>query len=87
MISLRCDADEMSLGADDDDEEAFRRQCEMCKQWSPATRTQHTLISAKLGWRLLRHTLEDGSLRVEWRCPACYLKMRSARFGVDPKDE
>jgi hypothetical protein len=75
----------MDLG--DDDDEPFRRQCEVCKKWSPPTKTQHTLISTKLGWRLSRHTMPDGKVRVEWRCPECHAKTRTSRPDWDPKKE
>ncbi|MFO0551299.1 MAG: hypothetical protein U0271_23115 [Polyangiaceae bacterium] len=63
---------------DDDDEDVFRRQCVGCGAWSPATRTQHTLISARFGWRLTRRTGDDGKIVVEWRCPTCFAKLRSS---------
>jgi hypothetical protein len=72
----------MDLG---DDDEPFRGQCELCKQWSPPTRTQHTLISSKLGWRLLRHVLPDGKVRHEWRCADCNAKARNSRPDVEPE--
>lgn len=61
-----------------DDEEVFRRQCADCGVWSPPTRSQHTLISARLGWRLRREIKPDGDVIVEWRCPACYAKRRAS---------
>ena len=57
---------------DDDDEAVSQWSCVDCGAASPATRTAHTLISSKFGWRLARLQEADGSHRFEWRCPGCW---------------
>lgn len=76
----------MGLDYDDEDDE-FRRQCGDCKEWSPPTRTQHTLISSRYGWRLAREVQPDGTTQLVWRCPNCHAKRRaSTPEGVPPSD-
>jgi hypothetical protein len=66
------------LDEEDDDAEApISHQCVDCRAHSPPTRTQHTLISAKHGWRLIRVAGSDGSHRFEWRCPKCWASYKA----------
>lgn len=76
----------MALDYDDDDHE-FRRQCADCGLWSPATKTQHTLISTRYGWRLSREAQADGTMASIWRCPTCHAKRRASNpDGGPPSD-
>ena len=66
---------------DFDDEEdggpaSSQRLCVDCKSAAPRTKTAHTLISSKHGWRLERVAESDGSYRFDWRCPKCWLLHR-----------
>jgi len=63
---------ELSELIDEDDEVASQFHCVECGVSSPPTRTSHTLISAKHGWRLSRMKQADGSYLHEWRCLACF---------------
>ncbi|HTQ44988.1 MAG TPA: hypothetical protein VMI75_19645, partial [Polyangiaceae bacterium] len=56
-----------------------RQTCVGCGKKSPETETNYTLISAQFGWRLTRYKNPDGSLVVEWRCPACWREYKRAR--------
>ena len=50
-------------------------QCVDCDKVAPPTGTNYTLISSRFGWRLTR---ASGSQRkvMQWRCPACYARVR-----------
>lgn len=61
-----------TLFDEDDDEATSQFRCVDCGVLSPPTRTSHTLISAKHGWRLTRTKLPDGSCQYEWRCLECF---------------
>jgi len=62
---------------DDDDDESSQHQCSDCATWSPRTRTEHTLISSRHGWRLLRAPNETGGFEFTWRCPRCWAAFKS----------
>jgi len=53
--------------------------CVTCGKRAPDTETNYTLISAQFGWRLTRYKGPDGSLVLEWRCPACWREYKRAR--------
>lgn len=65
-----------SLFDDDEVEPASRRQCVDCSVLAPPQSSNHSLISAKFGWRLSRIPTPRGT-RYEWRCPACWQKHRA----------
>jgi hypothetical protein len=77
------------LAPDDDDEDedegaeaaSSKRLCVDCGASAPRTKTAHTLISSKHGWRLERIAQENGHFRFDWRCPKCWLAHRK---GVPP---
>jgi len=65
-----------------------RRQiCVDCRKLSPETNSDHTLISAEFGWRVLRRDKAgDGAGTIEWRCPPCwqvYKRARAAESGEE----
>jgi hypothetical protein len=62
---------------EDDDEVTSQFRCVDCGVLSPPTRTSHTLISAKHGWRLTRKKLGDGAVAYEWRCLSCFNAQKS----------
>jgi hypothetical protein len=64
--------EEILENEDDDDVASSQRRCIDCAIWAPRTRTEHTLISSKHGWRLERIAEGDGRYRFEWRCPKCW---------------
>lgn len=57
---------------------AERKQptCVDCGAVAPATGTNYTLISPQHGWRLTRAVVH-GRKVMEWRCPACFSRLRS----------
>jgi hypothetical protein len=57
---------------EDDEAQSSRRRCVDCSAWAPPTKTAHTLISSKHGWRLERISEARGHFRFDWRCPACW---------------
>jgi hypothetical protein len=59
-----------------------RQTCVDCGRKSPQTETNYTLISSRFGWRLLHYALPNGTIAVEWRCPACWREYKRAR-GLD----
>jgi hypothetical protein len=63
---------------DDDEPSPSRRVCVGCGVSAPPTRTAHTLISSKHGWRLERIAESEGAHRYDWRCPKCWLLHRAA---------
>jgi len=56
-----------------------RQTCVDCRELSPETETNYTLISARFRWRLTRTKDADGKLHVEWRCPSCWLVYKAKR--------
>src|SRR5262245_13692732 len=62
---------------EDGDEERPRPQCVECSAVAPPTKTRHTLISSKFGWRLASLVDPNGVKRYEWRCPACWLRHKA----------
>ena len=46
--------------------------CVGCATLAPETTSNHTLISARFGWRLTRSKLPDGDWKFEWRCSKCW---------------
>jgi len=61
------------------EEPEHQQTCVDCKAQSPKTNTNFTLISARFGWRLRRERLPDNRVVIEWRCPGCWQKFKSAR--------
>ncbi|NUP09092.1 MAG: hypothetical protein HOW73_23830 [Polyangiaceae bacterium] len=57
---------------DHEEEDDSSWYCVDCGTSSPKTKTAHTLISSKHGWRLSRIADEQGGYRFEWRCPPCW---------------
>jgi hypothetical protein len=57
-----------------------RPLCIGCGANAPETNTTYTLISKQFGWRLARRTGPGGTLLVDWRCPACWKKLK---VGMD----
>ncbi len=53
--------------------------CVQCARTSPATDSNHTLISARHGWRLTREQSASGQLAVAWRCPKCWQQRKVSR--------
>jgi hypothetical protein len=53
--------------------------CIDCGARAPETNTNYTLISTSFGWRLSRRKDASGGVVVEWRCPACWKKFKTAR--------
>jgi DNA-directed RNA polymerase subunit RPC12/RpoP len=67
---------------DDGEEESSERNahvCSDCGAESPEVETNYTLISARHGWRLTRAFLPDGKIRMEWRCPTCWVRFKSTK--------
>jgi hypothetical protein len=52
--------------------------CVDCGAVAPETHTFDTSVSTKLGWRLARRVLPDGSRTIEWRCHICWPKYKEA---------
>jgi hypothetical protein len=53
--------------------------CVDCKRVSPPTRSENTLLSAAHGWRLQRAQNADGSISLQWRCPACWSRLKQSQ--------
>ena len=62
---------------------SYRPQCVDCGMASPMTNTNYTLIS-QTGWRLTR-AQHEGKVAMEWRCPACWARMRGQTKDKDAK--
>ena len=62
-----------------------RQTCVGCHLLSPETETNYTLISAQFGWRLARKPTADGTMSIEWRCPACWRTYRAGLGGTGPQ--
>jgi hypothetical protein len=64
------------LGEDPDEDDEppalTQRQCADCGAVAPKTRTAHSLIGARHGWRVVRSRAPDGREQVQWRCPTCW---------------
>jgi hypothetical protein len=56
--------------------------CVGCQKQSPLTETDYTLISTNFGWRLTRKVSAEGTLVLEWRCPACWSEYKRSRPEV-----
>jgi hypothetical protein len=57
---------------------AQRPHCVDCGATAPETTAFGTTKSLKLGWRLARRVLSDGTRStMEWRCPGCWGKHRA----------
>lgn len=73
------------LHGDDEDEDedgdpeapVSVRRCVDCHVDAPKTRTAHTLISSKHGWRLHRSRSDAGETILAWRCPTCWHKFKT----------
>jgi hypothetical protein len=61
-----------------------RQTCADCHDLSPETETNYTLIGARFRWRLTRIKRDDGTLLVEWRCPACWRRYKESRGEAVP---
>src|SRR5690349_16474193 len=73
-----------SVDIDDDDDsdvDGPTWYCVDCGASSPKTRTAHTLISSKHGWRLARIPDDRGGYRFEWRCPGCWSAFKQQGTG------
>jgi hypothetical protein len=46
--------------------------CHACGVSAPPTRSAHTLISSRHGWRLLRDERDDAAGGVQWICAECW---------------
>jgi hypothetical protein len=55
-----------------------RPTCFDCQTPAPPTNSYYTLIGPTHGWRMTRTAQSDGSMGVEWRCPACWRKYKAA---------
>jgi hypothetical protein len=55
---------------DDADVPIVNASCHVCEVSAPPTRSAHTLISSRHGWRLLRGA--DGAGGVQWTCAKCW---------------
>ncbi len=53
-------------------------RCVNCNAVAPPTGTNYTLISSRFGWRLTRGSDLAGRKVMEWRCPACFSRLRVA---------
>jgi hypothetical protein len=53
--------------------------CVDCGTHVPPQDDESSLISMKYGWRLTRTVADDGEATLEWRCPRCWVKYRTAR--------
>ena len=71
---------------DDEDEDKQKKSnvCVDCRVLSPRTETNYTLISSKYGWRLSRSEGPNGTVILEWRCPACWTRFRARRPSILP---
>lgn len=58
--------------------------CVDCKKTAPDVVGDTTLVSG-MGWRLRRHVEADGTVVLEWRCPACWAAFKSAAKKVPAK--
>jgi hypothetical protein len=56
--------------------------CVGCQKQSPTAQTDYALISTKFGWRLTRKISAEGTLVLEWRCPACWFEYKRSRPEV-----
>ncbi|HVY45026.1 MAG TPA: hypothetical protein VHB21_04065 [Minicystis sp.] len=56
-----------------------RQTCIDCGKVSPETNSDHTLISAQYGWRVVKTDGEGGRWVMQWRCPTCWLRFKKAR--------
>jgi hypothetical protein len=49
-----------------------RHQCVDCSLLAPAMPEGESLVTPQIGWRLSRKRTPEGTVVVEWRCPACW---------------
>lgn len=60
------------MSSEDDELDVPRPICRGCGIQAPPGAGNHTLISKRHGWRLMRETDARGVLDFVWRCPACW---------------
>jgi hypothetical protein len=60
------------VDADDADVPIVNASCHVCGISAPPTRSAHTLISSRHGWRLLRGERDAGAGRIQWICAKCW---------------
>jgi hypothetical protein len=63
---------------------ADRPKCVACGSEAPETRTEYTLISAQYGWRVIRNRRAPGTTSIEWYCPACWKRRKTATSSPEP---
>jgi hypothetical protein len=68
-----------------DDGERKVQRCVDCRAFSPEANTNHTLISARHGWRLHRRVDTEGKMTLEWRCPNCWTKFKEKNAPKVPE--
>jgi hypothetical protein len=54
-----------------------RRTCTTCGKKAPESDGARTLTTA-YGWRLRRAQSPEGADILEWRCPSCWQKLKTA---------
>jgi hypothetical protein len=60
------------VDADDAAVPIVNASCHVCGISAPPTRSAHTLISSKHGWRLLRGEGDGDAGGVQWNCASCW---------------
>lgn len=68
----------------DDDEDEKQQICSLCREASPITQTNFTLISNKHQWRMELVCGADGHKEPRWYCPECWQKLKQIRVGSAP---
>jgi len=71
--------DDDGLDPDDVDQPIVDAKCDDCRLTAPPTRSAHTLISARHGWRVTRSELLNGSFSLTWFCPDCWKRRSTVR--------
>jgi hypothetical protein len=70
--------------------ETNRHTCCGCGIKPPRSPTNEeetsTLLSTRFGWRVVRHSDENGDTEVEWRCPACWEIHKAGRSSLNPPE-
>jgi DNA-directed RNA polymerase subunit RPC12/RpoP len=59
-----------------------RQKCISCGRLSPETNGEHTLTTS-YGWRIRKAVDDAGTATVEWRCPACWHRFKSAQKATE----
>ena len=60
--------------------------CFDCGKLSPPTNTEITLTTS-FGWRMVRRSDDQGELKSEWRCAACWARFKVFRNLSTPAPE